>query len=68
MGAPLAMAVVTFALAGRYPWAHEALSLLIVGVALRNTVEYRGASRVTSFVGAVGWFLAVVCARVLFGG
>jgi len=64
---PLILAAITFALAGRAPILHEILSLLIVGIAMRNTLRYTGVVRVGQVVGAVAWFTAVVCASTLFG-
>lgn len=64
---PLLLTAATFGLAGRFPFLHEAFSLLIVSIGMRNMLRYPGVVRICSAVGAAGWFVAIVCASVLFG-
>lgn len=63
---PLVMAGVTALLAGVCPPLHLAASLVTLGAALGNVVQFKGAVCAAEALGAGGWLAAVVAARVLF--
>lgn len=66
--APLLLALVAM-VAGRVdPEIHRALSVLIMGVTLRNTYRARGSTRWLCGIGATLWIASLVVARMIFGG
>lgn len=66
--APLLLAATTW-MVGRLglSWAHLGGALATLVVAARNAIRFRGFARFAAAVGAVGWLVAAIAARTLFG-
>jgi len=65
---PIALGAVTMIFGGSAPEVHRLISLVTIGVALRNCWAFSGIMRWSQLIGAGAWFLALAYAHMLFGG
>jgi hypothetical protein len=64
---PLILGAVTLAFGGQAPHIHQWIAFTTIGVAMRNTITLHGWARMIQALGALCWFVSIVCARLLFG-
>ena len=66
--APLLLGAATMLLGHQHPGWHAVAAFLTAGLTGRNAWVFEKTARWASVVAVVGWVVALVCARLIFGG